>query len=84
MGGGAACPSRRTARPGPGPAEMADGRHSKAAQVLKDCLCPVGGETEGGSKARACQGPRVHEPRGPSLPGSRSLHPLLCPHAVPF
>ena len=82
MGGGAACPSRRTARPGPGPAEITDWQHSKAAQVLKDCLCPVGGETEGGSKAWACQGPCVPELRGPSLPGSRRLHPLLCPHAM--
>lgn len=52
--------------------------------MLKHCLFPVGGETEGGGKERACQGPRVHERRGPSLPGSRRLHPLLCPHAMLF
>ena len=68
----------------PGLALALQRSHSEAAQVLKDCLFPVGGETEGGGKERACQGSHVHEWRGPRLPGSRCLHPLLCPHAMLF
>lgn len=37
-GGGVACPSRQTARPGPGPAEITDWQYRNSARVLKDYL----------------------------------------------